>query len=269
MTTEYHAIQLTGSACQGKNCAAASTAMAIYYGSGGKVRLTADQVRAQAAVSCVPGQHSPSGGLYISDIERVTARNGVSIDYGRDPVTYYERWPASEAQRLVGNWGATFLGPYDAIPKMYRAPGSTFTGGHSAFGHLYRTDLPPFGGGQPRQTVCWHDPLRAAQIRLPLSALLAYWQAPGTVKGFAGFVRTTPSTAPAVHWGAEIAHDITRAYTPTSVAKKLRQVGVTTFGTALNYSDLEAGLKARHMTFGTSVQLIDVRNLMRPGTGPK
>jgi hypothetical protein len=72
---------------------------------------------------------------------------------------------------------------------------------------------------------------------------------------------------PVPHWAAEIAPDIKKAYTSTAVAAKLRSLGVTSYGDALNYSDLEAGLRKRGINYGTSVQLIDVRALMRPGTG--
>jgi hypothetical protein len=72
---------------------------------------------------------------------------------------------------------------------------------------------------------------------------------------------------PVPHWAAEIAADIQAAYRSTTVAAKLRSLGITSYGDALNYSDLEAGLRKRGIDFGTSVQLIDVRALMASGTG--
>ena len=189
---DYHAIQLTGSGCAGANCAAASGGMAVYFGSGGKVRLTADQFRSQSHASCTPGVHSPSGGLYISDVIRVAYNNHVTLDYGQPSlwVAQYKRWAASEMKtRLSGPWGAIVLGDYDQIKSPYRAPTSDFMGEHSGFAHKYRAS---------DDTVCWHDPLRSAPIRLPLSVLLRYWQKPGPVQGCAGFVRIPAVAAPVI-----------------------------------------------------------------------
>ena len=70
------------------------------------------------------------------------------------------------------------------------------------------------------------------------------------------------------YWGPEIAADIQKAYpTGSTVASKLKALGIT-FGSKINYDDLEAGCKARRIDYGTSIQLIDVRALMKPGTGP-
>lgn len=72
---------------------------------------------------------------------------------------------------------------------------------------------------------------------------------------------------PVDYWGSEIAADIKRAYPyGTAVASKLRALGIS-FGTVINYVDLEAGCRKRRINYGTSVQLIDVRALMRAGTG--
>lgn len=189
--SDYHAKQFDGgaTACDGRNCAAATCAMEIYAGTGGKVQLTSDQVRSRSGVSCIPGAHSPSGGLYISDVIRVAGLYGVRVDFGQGAgdIPPYRRWPASEARaRLSGPYGMHVLGDYDQIPAPYRAPGSTFRGDHSAYAHDYRDDA----------TVCWHDPLRSAPIRMPLAVLLKYWQKPGSpVKGLAGFTRL-PETPP-------------------------------------------------------------------------
>lgn len=70
------------------------------------------------------------------------------------------------------------------------------------------------------------------------------------------------------YWAGEIAADIKRAYpTGSTVAAKLRSLGLT-FGTHINYGDLEAGCRKRRIDYGTSIQLTDVRALMKPGTGP-
>lgn len=180
---DYHAIQMTGTPCAPRNCAAASDAMAIYAGSGGIHQLTADQVRARSGVSCIPGKDTPSGGLYISDVERVAAMFDVVLDYGPGDVP--KRWHPSEAQaRMSGPYGGIILGDYDQIPAPYRAPGSTFQGDHSAYAHAYRDS---------DKTVCWHDPLRAKPIRLPMAIFQRYWQKPGSpVRGYAGWVRIPP-----------------------------------------------------------------------------
>jgi hypothetical protein len=158
--------------------------MGLYAGSGGVNRITSATFRSTAAVSCVPGQHSGSGGLFIADVERVFGRYDVPIDYGRDPGSNFpRRWPTTElAARLTAGQGAVLLGDYDALPSKYRASG-TFLGDHSVWVHR-----PRFVGGV-LVDLCWHDPLRTASIRVPMWAALAYWQKPsGTVSGFAGFV---------------------------------------------------------------------------------
>jgi hypothetical protein len=75
--------------------------------------------------------------------------------------------------------------------------------------------------------------------------------------------------APKVNlWAPEIAADIQKAYpTGSTVASKLKALGIT-YGSKLNYDDLEAGLRKRGIDYGSSVQLVDVRALMRSGTGP-
>lgn len=83
------------------------------------------------------------------------------------------------------------------------------------------------------------------------------------------FIALTRVIAPvaAVHWGADVNDDIQRAYTATAVATKLRSLGITGYGTAINNSDMEAGLDKRGINYGTSIQLVDVRALMKAGTG--
>lgn len=179
--TDYHAPQMTGHRCGPYNCAAASIAMALHAATDGKVTITSDQARADSGVSCTPGVHSKSGGLFISDVIRVAAKYGVTIDYGVGPATY-RRWTLDEGkQRLGSGMAAVVLGDYDQVPGPYRAPGSTFMGDHSAFAHDYRAS---------DDTVCWGDPLRKEpHIRLPWRVFAAYWWKPNhPLRGYAGWV---------------------------------------------------------------------------------
>lgn len=188
--TDYFATQLTGTPCAPFNCAAASGAMGLAFGSGNKDIVSADAFRAQADVSCVPGVHSNSGGLFISDVERVFALHKVNIDYGRDENGLPRRWaPSTLSQRLAMSQGAVVLGDYDALPVKYRAS-ATFLGDHSAWVHDYRpADL----------IVCWHDPLRHAPMRIPISAVISYWQkATSPIRGYAGFVKAPEGNMPGI-----------------------------------------------------------------------
>lgn len=155
--------------------------MDIAYGSRGDPLLTADQVRTQSGVSCVPGVHSPSGGLFISDIERVCYANDVTIDFGRNVNGGQpKRWTWNEglAKLQDGLW-MHVLGDYDQLGTWSAQP--SFKGDHSSGVHI-RTN-------QKALTCCFHDPLRAKPINLPLSVLLDYWQKPGSVvRGYAGWV---------------------------------------------------------------------------------
>lgn len=259
---DYHAPQMTGSACQGRNCAAASGAMAVYQGSGGRVQLTADRFRADSHVSCIPGNATPSGGLFISNVIDVAHQHGVAIDYGRT-AGGYTRWPSSVAKsRLSTGWGGVFLGDYDQVRAPYRAPSSGFLGDHSAFAHDYRTDLPAYANptAGPVPTVCWHDPLRKAPIRLPLTQLLRYWQKPGSpVKGLAGFVRIP---AVATLWGSDVPANI-RVVDPLGkkVGAAVRKAG-RDYKTVVNMGDLEKALENAHINYKTAVNPIDVKSLL-------
>lgn len=178
--TDYHATQRTGSACAPFNCAAASGAMGLYATSDGRVQLSADAFRARANVSCVPGVHSSSGGLFISDVVRVFESYGESIDYGKTEMGW-TRWPAPELRRRLheAGEGGVLLGDYDALPIEYRAS-ATFRGDHSVWVHDYR---------ESDDTICWHDPLRLRPIRIPISAAVSYWQKPlSPIRGYAGWV---------------------------------------------------------------------------------
>lgn len=179
---DYFATQRTGTACAPFNCAAASGAMGLAAGSGNEIKLTADEFRLEANVSCKPGEHSQSGGLFISDVIRVFRRHGMQIDYGQqDDPPGYQRWAPAELSRRCGaGEGAVLLGDYDALPKQYRAL-STFFGDHSAWVHDYR---------ESNQSICWHDPLRKVRLRIPITAAISYWQKPSSpIRGYAGFVK--------------------------------------------------------------------------------
>ena len=186
---DYHAKQLTGSACQGRNCACASGAMGLFFATRGGKQLTADQFRRATGKSCVPGVSTPSGGITINDVERVFRANGVKIDY-RGGTPYLKRWTVSQGQvKLSSAYGAVFLGDYDQLPWPWRAS-TTFRGDHSVWVHDYRVDKGDSHYGRIGPTVCWHDPLRGKPIRIPWLAAVKYWQKVGSpVRGFAGFVR--------------------------------------------------------------------------------
>ncbi len=187
---DYHAIQMTGSACQGRNCAAASGAMAVYFGTRGHAEMDADDFRHASGVSCIPGKDTPSGGLTIFAVESVCASKGVDIEYGRASSSYYRRWNMTEIRARLGTYyGAVLLGMYSSVPAPWRAHGSTFKGGHSTWVHDYRADLPDSSTHTVQPTFCWHDPLRARPIRVPDSVVLHYTQNDSALRGFAGFVK--------------------------------------------------------------------------------
>lgn len=182
-TLDYFTTQLTGSKCAPYNCAAASGAMGMAAGSANLVRITADEFRKRANVSCVPGVHSDSGGLFISDVVRVFKSYGLTIDYGQTRLGY-TRWSAPTlALKCKNGFGAVVLGDYDALPIAYRAS-RTFLGTHSAWVHDFNDE---------KMDICWHDPLRLHPIRIPISAVVSYWQkATSPVRGYAGFVKVIP-----------------------------------------------------------------------------
>lgn len=179
--TDYHVKQLDGSKCAGYNCAASSGAMGLFWQTG--ETLTGAGFRTAAGVSCVPGVHSNSGGLFISDVVRVYQEHGAVIDYGaKDDPPAYTRWaPPEMSRRLQAGFGGVILGDYDALPRVYRAS-STFLGDHSAWVHDHRVVL---GVEQTH----WHDPLRTAGLWIPISAVISYWQkATSPIRGYAGWV---------------------------------------------------------------------------------
>jgi hypothetical protein len=188
-TTDFHVRQFDGDGgyCDSKNCAAATAAEDVYRSTGD--RLNADQVRAESHVSCTPGVTSPSGGLRISDIERVVAAHGGNIDFGWHDATGYTRWaPATLALRAGQGWGAHLLIDYGYLRDPWRAPGSSFTGDHSTYAHDFRAS---------DSTYCWHDPLRKTGIRIPAAELVrTWWPASGSLRGYAGMVRQQAVVVP-------------------------------------------------------------------------
>jgi hypothetical protein len=72
------------------------------------------------------------------------------------------------------------LGDYDQLGSFSAQAG--FKGDHSSGVHLREN--------QPKDTCCFHDPLRSKPIDLPLSRLRLYSQKPGAViRGLAGWVQ--------------------------------------------------------------------------------
>ncbi|HEY6568597.1 MAG TPA: hypothetical protein VI341_13860 [Actinomycetota bacterium] len=155
--------------------------MAVAYGTSGQKQPTSDQFRARSGVSCFPGAHSPSGGLYISDVERTCASYGVKIDYGRDHGRITRWTPTQIRTRLRTHlYGAVLLGDYDQLPASIDEQPS-FRGDHSGWIHDYRAS---------DDTVCWHDPLADKPKRVRLIAMLRYNQKPGSeVRGYVGWVK--------------------------------------------------------------------------------
>lgn len=113
-------------------------------------------------------------------------------------------------------------------------------------------------GSPSRPTVPPHSIWSAATAK-------SFWSALGW--SVCVVTRVPPSQATVIPWwGSDVPEPITATYTALAVASKLRALGITHYGKAINTVDLEAGLKKRGIDYGTSVQLIDVRALMRAGT---
>jgi hypothetical protein len=177
--TEYFVKQFDGGSttCDGKNCAAASGATAVAFGSGGAQRPTSDAFRKTSGVSCVPGEDTKSGGLTVQAVERTAALYGVDIDFGKVEGSV-RRWTIDEIKgRVNGDYGAVLPGDYDQLPSSIdEQPG--FNGDHSVWIH----------DGTPSD-ACWHDPLGDKPRRVSWSVIEKYNQKPGSpVEGLAGFV---------------------------------------------------------------------------------
>lgn len=189
---DYHVEQfappVTG--CSSKNCACATTAMDVYFGTRGAAVMTAADVRRASGQSCTPGVDTPSGGINIPAIERVCASKGVDITFGRSSSSYYRRWTAEDVTARLGHiYGGHLMGMYSNVDAPWRAHGSTFGGGHSLWAHDLRDDLPDSHYDKVQRTVCWHDPLRARPIRVPVDVVLDYTQTSSPLRGFVGWVK--------------------------------------------------------------------------------
>jgi hypothetical protein len=115
-------------------------------------------------------------------------------------------------------------------------------------------------GSPSRPVVPPHSLITPAVLR-------SYWEAYGWSVCYV--TKPPPALEPASipWWGSDVSADMRRAYTAKQVGAKLAQVGHPNYGKAINLVDLEAGLEKRGIYYGTSVQLIDLRSLMKPGTG--
>ncbi len=186
---DYHAEQFDPkTACSGFDCACATTAIDIYFGTRGAVVMDHADVRIASHVSCVPRKDTPSGGLDVSAIEDVCKSKGVDIDF-RGRTTSLRRWTSTEVGTRLGTfWSGHLLGMYSSVPQPWRAD-TSFRGGHSVFAHDLREDKSDSHFGKVQATVCWHDPLRKRPIRVPWSVVEHYTQADTPFRGFAGWVR--------------------------------------------------------------------------------
>lgn len=186
-------------------------------------------------------------------------------------------WASIEAQ-LAANHPVVLPGLYGRIP--YVSP-SSYTGTVPARGRSDAT----FGGAH--MVVAWrvNERYSTGAIRnfavsdsdfgsparpvvpphsvIARAALKSYWSAFGWA---VCYVATPPPSLVRIEpwWGSDVDEPIQAAYTARSVALKLRSLGITNYGKAINDSDLEAGLEKRGINYGTSVQLVDVRALMKP-----
>lgn len=66
-----------------------------------------------------------------------------------------------------------------------------------------------------------------------------------------------------LHWGSDIPADLRAVATVTVVAAKLRCLGVSNYGNAINMVDLQAGFKAARMGYGGEINPVDLKALLR------
>ena len=230
----------------GRNCTAAMGAAAIEAHTGGRIKSSPPAIR--------NAQYDWSGGIGWDDVNVAWAKlfpgNQLILPGDYD---WADTLAAVKAGRFVG-----IQGDNDQMGAWVCQ-----TGG---FTHAY--GLAGFRSSDGR--VLLYDPLCIKARWIPQYAIrlaaekLALNERGSKLRLFVALTR--PMAASAV-WAAEISSTITSAYSAEAVASKLRSVGVTNYGSAINYIDLEAGLEARGINYGTSVQLIDVRALMSAGTG--
>ncbi len=238
-----------GVAYDGLNCTSAVGAIAIDAHTGGRILSSPPQIR--------NAQYDWSGGIGLDDVN----------------VAWNRLWPGNQLYLpQAHDWADTLAtlkdGRFVAIQgdNDQMGPYTCQVGG--TFDHAY--GLAGWRSSDGR--VLLYDPLCHHARWVPQYAIraaaekLALAQRGTRSRLFVGITKVMV-TAPTVHWASDIATDIKAAYTASAVATKLRSLGITNYGTAINYSDLEAGLQKRGIDYGVSIQLIDVRALMKAGTG--
>ncbi len=239
-----------GVAYDGLNCTSAVGAIAIDAHTGGRILSSPPQIR--------NAQYDWSGGIGLDDVNvawnRLWPGNQLYLPQAHD-------W-ADVIATLKDRRFVAIQGDYDQIPYAYQCQK------YGRFDHAF--GLGGFRSSDAR--VLLYDPLCTHAVWIPQYAIrgaaekLALAQRGTRSRLFVGITKVMATTV-TVHWASDIATDIKAAYTASAVATKLRSLGITSYGTAINYSDLEAGLGKRGIDYGGSVQLIDVRALMKAGTG--
>lgn len=171
--------------------------------------------------------------------------------YGRLPIVSEASYSSTKPARGRSDTG--FTGPH--MMTAWQVNSRTSTGTIRDF-----VVSDPDFGSPSRPAVPPHSVISRA-------ALKSYWSATGWAVCLV--TKAPPATVPTSipWWGSDVDPRIKSVYTAKSVAAKLRTLGITNYGKAINNIDLEAGLKKRGINYGTSVQLVDVRALMSPGTG--
>jgi len=201
------------------------------------------------------GVPSSYAGLSWSTIEyHLKKKHPISLPgrYGAFPIVGTMSYSSTLPARGRSDTG--FTGPHMVVAWQSGSVDSTgtpitFIVSDPDFGSLSRPVVPP------------HSVISRAVLR-------RYWELNGKWPVCVVTVAppvVVPPIAP--WWGSDVRSDIKAAYSARAVALKLRELHITNYGKAINNSDMEAGLKARGINFGTVVNLVDVRYLMKPGTG--
>jgi hypothetical protein len=86
---------------------------------------------------------------------------------------------------------------------------------------------------------------------------------------FGVFTQKVPTVVkyPKRGWGADVGRAVQDAYSSVTVARKLRSLGVDP-QKVVNQVDLQAGCAKRGIGYGSTVDVRDMKELMKPGTGP-
>lgn len=234
----------------GANCTAAMGALLIDAHTKGKIKSTPPQIR--------NAQNDWDGGIGWDDVN----------------VAWSKLWPGNQLiLPQSADWADTLAylreGRFVGIQGDNDQMGSWSCQAGGTFTHAYA-----LGGYRASDgRVLKYDPLCRNAVWIPQYAIrlaaekLALNERGSKGKLFVSLTRVVNPPPPAVHWGSDVNADIRSAYTAGAVATKLRSLGITNYGTAINNADLEAGLDKRGINYGTSVQLVDVRALMKAGTG--